>query len=65
MGLGQSGGFKPRFILGDAPDQSGGIGVNSERKSRFKMQIALDRQTKRQDQRCNLGQADRTEFGTA
>jgi hypothetical protein len=47
MGLGQSGGFKPRFILGDAPDQSGRIGVNGEHKARFKMKVTLDGQTER------------------
>jgi len=64
MGLRQGGGFEPCLVLGDAPDYSGGIGVNGERKTRFKMQIALNGQTKWQGQRCNLRQADRTQFGT-
>lgn len=61
--LRQSSGSKPRLILRDAPDQSGGIGVNGERKQRFKVKVALDSQTEWQLHALNLGKADRTELG--
>jgi hypothetical protein len=54
---------KPRLVFRDAPDRSGGVGVNCQWEAAFKMQVALDFEAKRQCYRRYLGKVGRTHFG--